>query len=262
MRSTSPGVYLVARPNIDWDEVERYLLSVGGSDWSERVMGERGPDAERLVEFAGRLCYRSWTEGINPNVKRVRRDSGAYLRNILSSAHGSVLEHANFTFIFQDVSRVFTHELVRHRAGTAISQESLRYVRLNDIPFRHPAYVKDDARLKEAADELLYKMEEFQRLTAEVMGLDDESSTFRTKKEITSAARRYAPIGLSTSMVWTANLRTLRHVIALRTAPAAEEEIRTVFDRVARIMKDEVPGLFEDFRVLDDGSWVPEYPKV
>jgi thymidylate synthase (FAD) len=62
--------------------------------------------------------------------------------------------------------------------------------------------------------------------------------------------------------MWTANARTLRHVIEMRTAPGAEEELRLVFDQVARIMQAEAPGLFQDFVQDDEGSWVPEFRKV
>ena len=64
--------------------------------------------------------------GANPNVSKVRADRREYFANILRSAHGSVLEHANYSFALRNVSRVLTHELVRHRAGSAFSQESLR----------------------------------------------------------------------------------------------------------------------------------------
>jgi thymidylate synthase (FAD) len=85
---------------------------------------------------------------------------------------------------------------------------------------------------------------------------------FAVKKEVTSALRRLAPIGLSTDIVWTANVRTLRHVIEMRTAAGAEEELRLVFDRVARIMLAEAPGLFQDFTRAEDGAWIPEHRKV
>lgn len=79
---------------------------------------------------------------------------------------------------------------------------------------------------------------------------------------MTSALRRLAPIGLSTDILWTANVRTLRHVIEMRTAPGAEEELRLVFDQVAETMRVEAPHLFQDFERRDDGSWVPEWRKV
>ena len=85
---------------------------------------------------------------------------------------------------------------------------------------------------------------------------------FHVKKEVTSALRRLAPIGLSTDILWTANARTLRHVIEMRTAEGAEEELRLVFDEVARVMQAEAPGLFQDFSRSEDGSWVPDHHKV
>lgn len=57
-------------------------------------------------------------------------------------------------------------------------------------------------------------------------------------------------------------MRTLRHVIQMRTDPGAEEELRLVFDKVGRIMRDEAPLLFGDFEVTEDGAWVTEYKKV
>ena len=67
-------------------------------------------DAQNLAEFAGKMCYRAWEPGLNPNVRRVRNDHEAYLQNILKQQHGSVLEHASFTFVLHNVSRVFCYD--------------------------------------------------------------------------------------------------------------------------------------------------------
>jgi thymidylate synthase (FAD) len=192
-------------------------------------------------------------------VTRIRTDRQAYFANLLQSFHGSVLEHANFTLAFRQVSRTFTHELVRHRAGSAFSQESLRYVRLTEIGFRVPPALEP---VRDQVISLVEQLEEFQLSAADALGLDDEGLPFAVKKEITSALRRLAPIGLSTDILWTANVRTLRHVIEMRTAPGAEEELRLVFDQVARTMCAEAPLLFQDFERHDDGSWVPTWRKV
>ena len=262
MRETIPSVFLISRPSIDLPAVRAYLEAVGGTSWLERRVADGHDglgDAHLLVEFCGRVCYRSWEPGLNPNITRIREDQREYLGNLLSSLHGSVLEHANYTFAFRNVSRVFTHELVRHRAGSAFSQESLRYVRLTDIGFRIPAALEP---IREQVLNIVEQLEEFQLTAAEALGLDDEGVPFTVKKEVTSALRRLAPIGLSTDIVWTANVRTLRHVIEMRTSPGAEEELRFVFDEVARMMQAEAPSLFQDFRRGDDGSWLPEYRKV
>lgn len=316
MRETTPAVFMIAEPHVNWEAVGRYLDTIGGTHWVDRVapptvsdhsaacdrvaFAERsgsndctcmrgvsrrpasGTDAEMLIEFAGRGCYRSWAPGLNANVTAVREDSGAYLRNILSSGHGSVLEHAQFTFVFHDVSRVFTHELVRHRVGTAISQESLRYVRLADLGVRIPDVLnRDDVLLPDRTEEpydsdgvtvqplvmlpkaivsLVETLEEFQRDAAEALGLDSEHVPFSVKKEATSALRRLAPIGLSTMMTWSANVRTLRHVIVMRTSKHAEEEIRLVFQEVARQLSYAHPLLFGDLTPNEDGEWTSPHP--
>jgi thymidylate synthase (FAD) len=192
-------------------------------------------------------------------VSKVRTDQREYFANILRSAHGSVLEHANYSFALHNVSRVMTHELVRHRAGSAFSQESLRYVRLTDIGFRVPPALEP---VREQVLSIVEQLEEFQMSAASELGIDEEGVPFHVKKEVTSALRRLAPIGLSTDIMWTANARTLRHVIEMRTAPGAEEELRMVFDEIARVMQAEAPGLFQDFGRSEDGSWVPEHHKV
>jgi thymidylate synthase (FAD) len=261
MHETSPSVHLIARPSVDLGAMRRYLEEVGGGSWlANRLDGEVVPsDAEMLVEFAGRMCYRSWEPGLNRNVTRIRTDKDEYFGNLLASMHGSVLEHANYSFVFHNVSRVFTHELVRHRAGSAFSQESLRYVRLTEIGFRVPPALEP---IRDQVVSLVEQLEEFQVSAADALGLDEEGLPFAVKKEITSALRRLAPIGLSTEIVWTANLRTLRHVIEMRTAAGAEEELRQVFGRVAEIMCAEVPGIFQDFARSEDGSWIPRHRKV
>lgn len=122
MKFVRPKIFLVGETRAVEQGLQAYLDHAGVSGWTT----DASSDAERLCEVFGRLCYRSFEPGLNPNVTRVRQGNGPYLRHIVEVGHGSVLEHASVNFIFADVSRVFTHELVRHRAGVAISQESLR----------------------------------------------------------------------------------------------------------------------------------------
>jgi thymidylate synthase (FAD) len=262
VHETTPTVFLLARPSLDLDGLRGYLEDVGGESWLERRLDESGGEpnpGELLVEFGGRACYRSWEPGLNPNVTRIRTDQREYFENLLRSGHGSVLEHASYTFAFRNVSRVFTHELVRHRAGSAFSQESLRYVRLTDIGFRVPPALEP---VRDQVLSIVEQLEEFQRTAAQALDIDAQGVPFHVKKEATSALRRLAPIGLSTDIIWTANLRTLRHVIEMRTAEGAEEELRLVFDLVARAMATEAPLIFADFAPDGTGAWVPAHRKV
>ena len=259
MRETQPGVELIARPSIDFEAIERFLKTQSGETWlARRVDAEETNPGQLLIEAAGRACYRSWEPGLNPNVSRVRTDQAEYFLNLMRSGHGSVLEHANYSFVLYDISRIATHEIVRHRAGSAFSQESLRFVRLQDLPFRIPESMES---MRPRILSLLEDMENFQIEAAEHFELDKEGKPFHEKKEITSAMRRLAPEGVSTVLFWTANVRTLRHVIQMRTDPGAEEELRIIFDKVGRIMVEEAPLLFGDFTVVD-GAWTTEHRKV
>jgi thymidylate synthase ThyX len=87
-------------------------------------------------------------------------------------------------------------------------------------------------------------------------------SKFKAKKEITSMMRRIVGMGVATGGVWTGNVRALRHVITMRAAPEAEEEILHVFTRVAKMMRDAEPMLFGDFEQIAGKYWVPKYRKV
>ncbi len=154
-----------------------------------------------------------------------------------------------------------THELIRHRPGVAVSQESLRFVRLSDLPFWFPEWAEKDPELMERATEMLQRMEEFQLWMADHFGLDDEGVKFAEKKHKTSFMRRFAPEGVATGLVWTANVRTLRHTLEARTAPGAEEEIRLLFHLIGETLRKEAPALFGDYEVTD-GAWVPRWRKV
>lgn len=74
--------------------------------------------------------------------------------------------------------------------------------------------------------------------------------------------RRFAPIGLATSLMVTGNLRAWRHTINLRTALAAEDEARIVYGEAARLLKAEYPNVFFDMRENEHGEWTFEHEKI
>ena len=260
MKFVEPKVFLVGETRVVEDGLQDYLNHLGVPLWKT----DAPSDAERLCEVMGRLCYRSFEPGLNPNVTRVREGNGIYLGNIVKVGHGSVLEHASLNFIFADVSRVVTHELVRHRAGTAVSQESLRFVRLDELSAYVPTHIKEDERGMEVFVKTFEQLEQLQGQLAEIYAIDDEKK-FDIKKKLTSAFRRVAPIGLATTIGWSCNMRSLRHVIEHRTDPHAEEEIRVLFGKVFELVSKRYPNLFADYTVeeVDGLPWVKsEHGKV
>ena len=245
MHKAEPKVFLIGETKIIDEGLRAFLTHIGTPAWKTDALS----DSEKLTEVMGRLCYRSFEAGLNPNVTKVRSGSYDYLQNVISVRHGSVCEHAVVNFIFADVSRVFTHELVRHRAGVAISQESLRFVRLDNLGQWLPTVITEDEKATQIFVKTFEQLEALQLQLAEHFKLDDKSVPFAQKKIITSAMRRIAPLGLSTSIGWSANMRALRHVIEMRTEPVAEEEIRLVFGQVAKICQERYPNLFADFEI-------------
>lgn len=260
MHKVEPKVFLIGETRLVNDrgvpELGAYLdhIGVGGGptgDDPEAWSTNAPSDSEELIEVMGRLCYRSWRPGMNANVTRVREGNDKYLRNILDTGHGSVTEHAVLNWIFADVSRVFTHELVRHRVGTAISQESLRFVRLTDLGQWLPAVVRENPEAVAIFEETFGRLEGLQHKLAEIFRLDDEGVPFKVKKILTSAMRRVAPIGLATTIGWSCNFRTLRHVLEMRTGPEVEEEFRLVFEQVGTIAMKRYPNVLADFEVME-----------
>ena len=81
--------------------------------------------------------------------------------------HGSVLEHAVWNFIITGVSRSFTHELIRHRAGFGYSQLSQRYVDESTADFVEPDVIADDTELHAIWMDAVQKSQEAYRQLVE-----------------------------------------------------------------------------------------------
>ncbi|MCK9357031.1 MAG: FAD-dependent thymidylate synthase [Dehalococcoidia bacterium] len=180
------------------------------------------PEAERLIESAGRLCWATQDKtGTVPD--RIQR--------WLEIGHESMVEHASASFLIRG-SRAMTHELVRHRLAS-YSQRSQRYVRETEPSYLVPPEVRASAAAVEAYTSA---MESAWKAYAALLksGL---------KPEI---ARYVLPNSCYTDIVCTWNFRELRHIIRLRTSPRALPEIRDVAEALRAIMKREAPQVFED----------------
>jgi thymidylate synthase (FAD) len=255
MKFVKPKVFHVAHTTLMPQGMQDYLDALDIPDW----VTDAPSDVETLIEVMGRGCYRSFQPGMNRNVTRVREGNEPYLTNILLTKHGSVVEHAADSYIFLDVSRVLTHELVRNRIGNAFSQESLRYVRLDSLKAWFPRVFQNHQKadvLRQYMKEKYETMEGWQQELAEMLEIDTVPD-FKTKKKLTSAMRRFAPIGLATMIGFSGNQRSIRWAIEQRTDPVAEEEIRIVFGQVAEEQRQCYQNLYQDMYVEEhDGlNW-------
>ncbi|MBP7934388.1 MAG: FAD-dependent thymidylate synthase [Phycisphaerae bacterium] len=242
-----PQVYLVGRQSVGAAEIERFLADHDVSQWST----DTEVTGEKLCEIAGRLCYMSFARP-RPGGNK------AYLAHILEVGHGSVLEHAVFNLLITGVSRSFTHELIRHRAGFGYSQLSQRYVDESTADFVEPDCIAEDPALHEVwmaaighAHEAYCRLVD--GLAARHAGMEDK--TLR-RKIARQAARSVLPNATETKIFITANARALRHFIELRCNEHAEVEIRKVSGQVLRVLQKEAPHLFGDYELVDlpDGT--------
>jgi thymidylate synthase (FAD) len=196
------------------------------------------------IEKAGRTCYRS--EG-----KKITQESaGKFTRMLIKREHFSVIEHSLMTVLFTDISRGFTHEMVRHRL-CSFSQESTRYVdyakgELN--PDLEKFQLKCIVPPHKDENEEVY-VEERGPLSLVDM-LEEIESFYRALRKagwIPEDARQVLPNAINADIVVSANFREWRHIFKMRTQKAAHWEIRQVTGDLLEKVKQIIPVIFEDF---------------
>jgi thymidylate synthase (FAD) len=240
-----PEVHLIARPAIDWDALRDYLGSVDekAADWlRERMTNATASDGENLIEAAHRACDRYWGPGPNPDITKISADRCDYLQMIRRAGLGQVLEHANYTFAFRNVSHVTADALVQHRAGTVVSCQKKPLLPPREIPFWLPDWARNDQVLLEAIKSHLVREEEFQDWLRQHIDFHDPRKSWPEKKTKSVFTRWFMPQGTTTDLIWTANIRALRDILWGMTD--VEEPTRVVFSKAAAIMRVECPVLF------------------
>jgi thymidylate synthase (FAD) len=256
-----PQAFLIAETTVVGDGMKYVLKSLGVNDWASDTVN----DHELLTEFAGKSCYMSFDKSLNQNLTRTGgRNNHDYIQQgIIKQKHGSVLEHSTVTFFLTNVSRVVTHELVRHRAGVAVSQTSGRYVRTDEIDMYLPQILRGSPEAVDVFRQAQSQMEQNIAKLSSLFGIDGQS--FDLKKKLTSAFRRLAGNGQANHIVVTANHRAWRHIIEMRSSRHAEEEIRVVVADIANQLKARYPAIYADMNSeVVDGieEWTFEYSKV
>lgn len=241
----TPQTFIIAETKLNVLGLIDALTAMGVEDWETDTHN----DAQVLTEFAGKSCYMSFSLDMNKNLTKVGgRNNHDYIqKGIIATEHGSVLEHSTVTFFFRNVSRVFTHELVRHRVGSAYSQVSGRYVRNDRIDYWLPSEIRGTpaAGYFHACFSMMENWSAKLEEIFDVQNLKD----FGLKKKLTSAFRRILGNGQANHIVATFNHRTIRHLIKLRTNRHAEEEIRLVFNQVYEQVNERYPAIYADARL-------------
>ncbi len=246
---TKPQVYVLGRQTVAQEELGRFLQDEGLSFTTDAEAA-----AEVLAEIAGRTCYMSFGKG--------RKSNREYLENILSSKHGSVLEHAVWCLLITGISRALTHELVRHRAGFGYSQLSQRYVDESEARYVVPPLYQESAELRakwQQTIECVRKayVELAEATTQYVQERHPEMAPRDRRKWARQAARSILPNATETKIFVTGNSRAWRHFLELRGSVHADTEIRLLAVEVFRALKKESPNIFQDLELADEPDGMP-----
>ena len=189
------------------------------------------PNAEKLIEAAGRTSYMSFDKQAQDSEKR-------FIRMLVKSGHHSVLEHAYATFRISGASRSFTHQLVRHRLCSFI-QQSQRYVDESKFNYIEPDSIKNNPKAHSIFIDFMDKAKE---AYLKLNGL-------KIKKE---DARYVLPNAVESQIVVSANFREWRNIIDLRGKAQAQWEIRRVAIEILKILKKHAPNVFGDFEIDEE----------
>lgn len=181
------------------------------------------------VALGARICTskkglgEAWDDAIWGDNERI-------IRNVVNMGHESVLEHMNFTFGIEGVSRVLLAQLTRQRIAS-FSVQNQRYTGANlDL------VIPDSMATAGLLDEVVEAKKAVRKLyeKAVSLGVPEEDARYFTLQ------------AGKTQLVMTMNARELRHFFSLRCCNRAQWEIRELADRMLRICREEAPAVFED----------------
>ena len=181
-----------------------------------------------------RRCYSdddSWL--ITNNKGKSTEELEAFIRRMLKAEHPheSPLEHASLTWHIT-CSRACSHQLVRHRIAS-YSQQSQRYVRMDDLPVIVPPSIADN-------QELLVDFD------SHMIDVEDEYRDLINAGIPAEDARYLLPNATATQVVVSMNFRSLLHFFAERCCNRAQWEIRGLAHQMLDICKSLYPCVFEN----------------
>lgn len=179
------------------------------------IMIEPPDNIEEIIAKAAKMCYSE--SSVRDLIGKVEeQDQAAFIRKIIAIGHHSVLEHVSLHFAVEGVSRVLSHQLVRHRIAS-YSQQSQRYVALDKsfeyITPKSIANLNNNAKLSEKYD---WIMSEIHSLYKEYIDAG----------VATEDARFILPNATETKVFFTMNIRSLLHFFKTRGCNRSQWEIR------------------------------------
>lgn len=186
------------------------------------------PEPDGTVAAAARLCY-SEIHAADLKEELSQDKVEALIQKLASMGHLSPFEHASFTFAIDGVSRVLTHQLVRHRIAS-YSQQSQRYVSAEGFEYITPPSIAEDPQAVAKFSELMDTLKNAYSDLAAIVPRED--------------ARYVLPNACETKIVCTFNARSLYNFFSHRCCSRAQWEIRDLANKMLEEVKAVAPCLF------------------
>ena len=212
------------------------------------------PRPETVVASAAKLCYSPvGVEEITQNLTKEKTEN--FVNMLMDIGHESPIEHVSYTFAVEGVSRVLTHQLVRHRLAS-YSQQSQRYVKLNQFEYIIPPSIEENEEAKEIFLEAMRQDQKFYDNLVDLLteehketfineGLKSETAEKKAIKKAIEDARFVFPSACETKIVVTMNARSLMNFFKHRCCNRAQWEIQNLAIEMLRLVKEESPTLFK-----------------
>jgi thymidylate synthase (FAD) len=141
-----------------------------------------------------------------------------------------LLDHVVYSFEIEDVSRVTTHQLVRHRMAS-YDQESQRFSAATREGAVTPPNIQTNKAAMEAYESGLKSVyEAYEKIVAAGVPKED--------------ARYILPNAIKTKVLMTLSAKALMHLVWQRTAMQAQWEIRELAGELLRNAKEATPELW------------------
>lgn len=187
------------------------------------------PEPDKTVAMSARLCYSPI--GAAELEEKISDEQAAKLvKQLAAMGHASTFEHVSFTFAIEGVSRVLTHQLVRHRLAS-YSQQSQRYVKEHNFETIMPPSIKANPEMEA-------------KFTALCQNIQDLYNEMTEAGILAEDARYILPNAAETKIVVTMNARSLLHFFELRCCNRAQWEIRMLANKMLAAVQQVAPVIF------------------
>lgn len=197
------------------------------------------PNPEQVVASSAKLCYSK--VGVSEIMeKQTQEQAEKFVKKLESMGHESPLGHINFTFAIEGISRACSLQLVRHKIGCQYSQQSQRYVNLeNTFEYITPELISEHSDIEEEFHDLMNRIHEaYKTMNRKLIdkGID--------KKVAIENTRAILPNATETKIVVTMSAIALLNFFKQRCCMRAQDEIREMAYKMLSLVYEVAPSIF------------------